>query len=57
MNNCYQDILTGIIFVGGMISFLTGEFILSSTLFASAAIASSINVNRKGNDAGQTSCE
>ena len=47
MNDFYKDILTGAVFMVGLVGFISGEFIISSTLFASAAIASNINMNRK----------
>ncbi|MFI3156266.1 MAG: hypothetical protein QX199_08915 [Methylococcaceae bacterium] len=57
MSDLYKDILTGTVFITGLIGFISGEFIISSTLFASAAIASNVNVNRKRAKAGQLSCE
>ncbi len=57
MNDLYKDILTGTIFITGLLGFLSGEFIISSTLFATAAIASNVNLNRKRGKAGQLSCE
>ena len=47
MNDLYKDILTGLVFITGLFGFISGEFIISSTLFATAAIASNVNVNRK----------
>ena len=47
MNELTRDILIGIVFLIGLISFINGEFILSSTFFAVTAIASYIKVNRK----------
>jgi CheY-specific phosphatase CheX len=47
MSNFYKDILIGTLFIIGLIGFISGEFIISSTLFASAAIASNVNPNRK----------
>lgn len=57
MNDFYKDILTGTVFITGLFGFISGEFIISSTLFATAAIASNINVNRKRGKVGQLSCE
>jgi len=57
MNELYKDILTGAVFVTGLIGFISGEFIISSTLFATAAIASNVNLNRKRDDAGHLSCD
>lgn len=53
MNDFYRDLLIGTVFVFGLLGFLSGEFIISSALFASAAIASNVNVNRKKSKAGQ----
>jgi hypothetical protein len=57
MNDFYKDILTGTVFITGLLGFLSGEFIISSALFATSAIASNINLNRKRDKAGQLSCE
>ena len=57
MIDFYKDILTGAVFVIGLIGFISGEFIISSTLFALAAIASNVNLNRKRNDTGHLSCD
>jgi hypothetical protein len=57
MNELYKDILTGAVFVTGLIGFISGEFIISSTLFATAAIASNVNLNRKRGDTGHLSCD
>jgi CheY-specific phosphatase CheX len=57
MNDLQKDILTGSIFIIGLVGFISGEFIISSTLFASAAIASNVNVNRKRAKSGQFSCD
>lgn len=57
MNDLYKDILTGAVFVTGLIGFISGEFIISSTLFASAAIASNVNINSKRGSTGSLSCD
>ncbi|MBF6647288.1 MULTISPECIES: hypothetical protein [unclassified Methylobacter] len=57
MNDFYKDVLTGIVFVTGVLGFVSGEFIISSTLFATAAIASNVNLNRKRANAGHLQCE
>ncbi|WP_333875084.1 hypothetical protein [Methylobacter sp.] len=57
MSDLYKDILTGTVFITGLLGFISGEFIISSALFATAAIASNINLNRKRGKAGQLSCE
>ena len=55
MNDLYKDILTGTLFVTGLIGFISGEFIISSTLFATAAVASNVNTNRKRGKVGHLS--
>jgi CheY-specific phosphatase CheX len=57
MNDLYKDILIGVVFVTGLVGFISGEFIVSSTLFATAAVASNVNVNRKRGNAEHLSCE
>ncbi|MDP3388959.1 MAG: hypothetical protein Q8Q40_03570 [Methylococcaceae bacterium] len=47
MNDFSKDILIGILFVGGMWSFISGQFIFSTVLFASAAIYSNIAMRTK----------
>ena len=47
MNDFYKDILIGVVFVSGLLGFISGEYIISSALFASAAIASNVKANRK----------
>ncbi len=47
MSNFYKDIFTGAMFVTGLLGFLSGEFIVSSVLFASATIASNVNMDDK----------
>lgn len=51
MNDLSKDILTGLMFVTGLFGFVSGEYIISSTLFATAAIASNVNMNRKRKNA------
>jgi hypothetical protein len=57
MNDFYKDILTGVVFVTGLLGFVSGEFIISSALFATAAVASNVNTNRKRRNDGHLSCE
>ena len=45
MNALYKDILIGFVFIAGLFGFLSGEFIISSALFAIAAIASNVSTN------------
>jgi hypothetical protein len=42
MSTLYRDILIGLLFIIGMWSFVSGEFIISTVLFASAAIFSNV---------------
>ncbi|MBZ4202428.1 MAG: hypothetical protein LAC70_04800 [Methylovulum sp.] len=42
MNNFRKDILIGLMFIAGIWSFISGEFIFSTVLFASSAIYSNI---------------
>ena len=53
MRQLSKDILIGILFITGLVGFISGEFIISSTLFASAAIASNVNLNRKRSKVSQ----
>ena len=55
MSQLSKDILIGILFITGLVSFISGEFIISSTLFLASAIASNMNVNRKRTKADQLS--
>lgn len=51
MNDLSKDILTGLVFITGLYGFVSGEYIISSTLFATATIASNVHQNRKRNNA------
>lgn len=42
MNNFQKDILTSLLLITGVLGFISGEFIISTVLFASAAVASNI---------------
>jgi hypothetical protein len=55
MNELQKDILTATMFITGLVGFISGEFIISSALFASAALASNINPGYKRAKAGQFS--
>lgn len=57
MNNFYADIVIAALFVLGLIGFISGEFIISSALFAVATIASNINLNRKRSETGHLSID
>ena len=57
MSDFHKDVLTGVVFVTGLIGFFSGEFVISSMLFASAAIGSNINLNHKQDDKRHLSCD
>ncbi len=45
MSNLTKDILIAALFLVGITGFISGEFIISSAIFAAAAIASNIKTN------------
>ncbi|WP_347988416.1 hypothetical protein [Methylomonas sp. AM2-LC] len=47
MNDFQKDVLNGLAFITGVIGFMSGEFIISSALFAATTVASNVNTNRK----------
>jgi hypothetical protein len=47
MNDFQRDILIGLMFVAGIFGFISGEFIISTLLFASAAIFTNLAINRQ----------
>lgn len=53
MSDLQKDIITGTIFLIGLLGFVSGEFIISSALFATATIASNVNLNSKLGKDGQ----
>jgi len=53
----YKDVTIGLLFITGILGFVSGEFIISSTLFATAAIASNINMSIKKARVTQLLCE
>jgi len=55
MNELQKDILTATMFISGLVGYISGEFIISSTLFASAAITSNVYLNNKRAKAGEFS--
>jgi hypothetical protein len=57
MNDFHKDIYIGALFVSGMFGFTSGEFIISSALFAIASIASNVNFNRKRVDDRDALCD
>ena len=50
MTDFHKDIYIGALFVMGMFGFMSGEFIISSALFAVATIGSNITLNRHSAD-------
>jgi CheY-specific phosphatase CheX len=50
-----ETLVITILFLIGLTGFISGEFIISSTLFAAAAIASNISVKHKRIKTGQLS--
>jgi len=47
MTDFQKDILIGLVFVVGILGFLSGEFIISTVMFASAAIFSNIAMSHR----------
>ncbi len=47
MNAFQRDVLIGLMFVTGIFGFISGEFIVSTVLFASAAIYSNVALSRQ----------
>lgn len=39
-----KDVITGLFFVTGVLSFMSGQFILSTVLFGAASVASNLNL-------------
>ncbi|MGZ5008674.1 MAG: hypothetical protein ACXWE9_06240 [Methylobacter sp.] len=57
MNDFHKDILTGSLFIIGLLGFVSGEFTISSALFGTAAITSNVKLYRKRAKPGQLSCD
>ncbi len=57
MNIYYKDILIVLLLILGLTGFIFGEFIISSVLFASAAIASNLFRKEIQNQYGQAFLE
>ncbi|MCX7096722.1 MAG: hypothetical protein NTV43_02320 [Methylococcales bacterium] len=55
MNDFYKDFFISTLVVVGLVGYISGEFIMSSTVFAAASIASQFNRNRRMN--GHLSCD
>jgi hypothetical protein len=49
MNDFNKDIIIGLLFIIGIWSFISGQFIVSTVLFASAAIYSNIALKARLN--------
>jgi hypothetical protein len=47
MNDFQRDVLIGVMFIAGIFGFISGEFIVSTVVFASAAIYSNIAISRQ----------
>ena len=47
MNNIKRDIVIGLMFLAGIVGFISGEFIFSTMVFASAAIYTNMALNRQ----------
>jgi len=47
MNDIQRDVLIGLMFLTGIFGFISGEFVVSTVLFAAAAIYSNIAINRQ----------
>lgn len=50
MTNYQKDILIGLTFVVGILGFLSGEFIVSTVMFATAAVFSNIFFSQRLHD-------
>jgi len=42
-NNFYKDITVSVLLLAGVLGFMSGEFIIATTLFGAASILSNIN--------------
>lgn len=47
MTTFTRDLLISLMFIVGIVGFISGEFIISTVLFASAAIFSNVYLNRE----------
>ena len=55
MNDISKDIAIAVLVIIGLVGFISGEFIISSTLFAATTIVSNLKVKRKRARDGQFS--
>lgn len=51
-NDFYKDAAIGTLFTIGVVGFISGEFIVSTVLFAGAAIFSNVEMSRRLKAAG-----
>ena len=42
--NMYKDVMTGLLFMAGILSFISGDFVFSTLLFGTAALTSNLNI-------------
>jgi hypothetical protein len=42
--NMYRDVMTGLLFMTGILSFISGNFVFSTLLFGTAALNSNLNI-------------
>lgn len=47
MTNLHKDVLVGVLFVVGVFGFMSGEFIMSTVVFASATVFSTLDQSLK----------
>ncbi|MFZ2405465.1 MAG: hypothetical protein ACXWT4_06325 [Methylobacter sp.] len=47
MTDFQRDILSGLMFIVGILGFISGEFIVSTIMFASAALFSNMILSRR----------
>ncbi len=50
MTDLHRDILIGLTFIMGILGFISGEFIVSTIMFGSAALFSNMLLNRSSHD-------
>jgi hypothetical protein len=47
MTDFTKDIILGVLLIGGVLSFISGQFVISTMVFASAALLSNISMQPK----------
>jgi hypothetical protein len=47
MKDLKRDVLIGLMFLTGIFGFISGEFIFSTVIFATAAVYSNLAINRQ----------